>query len=388
MANSGKPVGRGVVWREREILDLLSIWGEEAVQEALANKNRNIEIYDYVAKQMAALGHRRSAVECRTKTKAMRYNYKRVLAHNMSGNVRASCPFYGELDRILGGVACIRSPRVAKSLNLQVQVNPPSNQECTPGSEELFSHDLETIKQEDICHSTPLDSGESSSAWSQDPDEITVKIEEGVPSDIGETGIQRYQDVGNSTTEQQDQEEQDNIPNAAEVAPERRLSASRNRKRRVSVLSDVARQMLRQSALDAERSEQLQKEILVEERRRHQETLAKERNRHQQKILEENRRFEALLEEGRLGREAFQHAMDRSYNLMFEAVDAIKTMTELMVLKHSGETSQVGNVNVQQENTSCNPEPSKPSDSNCPENIPETPTRHKRPRRTIDRLDV
>ncbi|XP_048345374.1 uncharacterized protein LOC125428779 isoform X2 [Sphaerodactylus townsendi] len=396
---TGKPTGRGVAWKERETLDLLSIWGEETIQEALANTHRNLEVYDRVAKQMSALGHKRSAVECRTKTKAMRHEYKRVVTHNrISGNSPASCPFFRELDQILRGDAWVGPPRVSRSLTLEVQVNPPRPQECCRGAEELFSHDLVIIKQEDVCHSTPLDSGESSSAWSQDPHETVINqvAEEGVPADIGETGNQGYQDGGNITAVQQDQIEQNEIPHEAEPSSEQRLSATRNRKKGVSVLSDLAQQMLRQSALDAARSEQLQREILSEERRRHRETMAEERNRHEQTIFEENRRYEALLEEGRLEREAFQHAMDRSYNLMFEAVNAIKTMTELMVLKHSGETPQVGNINVPQvgnvniaqESTSSNPDPSKSSTSNCPENILHTPTRHKRARRKVDRLDM
>ncbi|XP_048360819.1 uncharacterized protein LOC125437395 isoform X2 [Sphaerodactylus townsendi] len=393
MANGGKPVRRGVAWRERETLDLLSIWGEEAIQKALVNNFRNTDVFDWVATQMAALGHKRSAVECRTKTKALKHKYNRAGAHSYGlGNAPATCPFYWELDRILRGDASSRPPQVARGSNLQVLVvDPPQNQECTPRPEELFSFNLETIKQEDMHHFTSLDSGESSSALSQDPDETLInqgaEAEEGVPPDIGETGNQGDQDGGNGTTLQQDQDAQGKICDAAPPSPETRLSAARNRNRHVSLLSDVAWQMVRQSALDAERSQQLQKEILLEERRCHQENLVEERRRHEQMLSEENRRYEALLEESRLEREAFQCAADRSCNLMFEAVTAIKTMTGLMMLKHSGQTPPVGNIDVLHENTN-NPELSTSSASQCSEKIPHAPSKHRQARRTVDRLDL
>ncbi|XP_054834805.1 myb/SANT-like DNA-binding domain-containing protein 7 [Eublepharis macularius] len=144
-----KMAGRGVSWRERETLDLIDFWGEEKVQESLSMCHRNIDVFEKIAEQMAARGHKRTALECRTKTKAMRQEYKRVVAHNSkSGNAPTTCPYYAQLHRIFRGDASIRPQRVARSLSLPRADTPRPVQ--FEGSEELFSHPMVTLNLQSV----------------------------------------------------------------------------------------------------------------------------------------------------------------------------------------------------------------------------------------------
>ncbi|XP_061476729.1 zinc finger protein with KRAB and SCAN domains 8-like [Rhineura floridana] len=111
---------RGPSWRSCEVLDLLDIWGESEVQGQLRSSHRNIDTFENIAKQMASRGHFRTAKECRNKTKVMRGEYRRVVAHNSkSGNSRTTCPYYEQLHRILRGDASVTPLRVSRSLHVR-----------------------------------------------------------------------------------------------------------------------------------------------------------------------------------------------------------------------------------------------------------------------------
>lgn len=71
---------------------------------ALRQSHHNLDLYDDVAKSMAAQGHKHSAEECRNKTKALRQTYKKTLAfNNKSGHSPTTCPYFDELNSILHG---------------------------------------------------------------------------------------------------------------------------------------------------------------------------------------------------------------------------------------------------------------------------------------------
>ncbi|XP_061469320.1 uncharacterized protein LOC133378496 isoform X3 [Rhineura floridana] len=111
---------RGPSWRSCEVLDLLDIWGESKVQGQLRSSHRNIDTFENIAKHMASRGHFRTALECRNKTKVMRGEYRRVIAHNSkSGNNRTTCPYYNQLHRILRGDASVTPLRVSRNLHVR-----------------------------------------------------------------------------------------------------------------------------------------------------------------------------------------------------------------------------------------------------------------------------
>lgn len=157
---------RGVSWRRDETLDLLALWGEQNVQEALRSCHRNIDSFEMISKEMAKRGHNRTAVECRTKAKALRLEYKRVVTLNsQTGSNRATCPYFEELHRILRGDASVKPKRVPRSLNALRKPAEPEGPDpmVQEGSEQLLTHDLPTVKMEnnmeDMHSSTPAPSG-------------------------------------------------------------------------------------------------------------------------------------------------------------------------------------------------------------------------------------
>uniref|UniRef100_A0ACB8FQM6 Uncharacterized protein n=1 Tax=Sphaerodactylus townsendi TaxID=933632 RepID=A0ACB8FQM6_9SAUR len=73
-----------------------------------------IEEYE-IWKSPSCLGHQQTVVECHTKTKAMRHDFKRVQQHQ---KYRATCLYYEELERILGGDESIQPCCVVRSYTL------------------------------------------------------------------------------------------------------------------------------------------------------------------------------------------------------------------------------------------------------------------------------
>ncbi|XP_061486648.1 myb/SANT-like DNA-binding domain-containing protein 7 [Rhineura floridana] len=88
--------------------------------------HRNIDTFESIAQQMATRGHCRTAMECRNKTKVMRAEYRRVVAHNSkSGNSRTTCPYYEQLHNILRGDASMTPLQVARSLHVHTANDAP-----------------------------------------------------------------------------------------------------------------------------------------------------------------------------------------------------------------------------------------------------------------------
>lgn len=154
---------RRISWSRKEVENLLDLWGEEKMQTALKLNHRNIDYYESIAAEMYARGFNRTAVECRNKAKLMRLEYRRVAeANSRSGAGHASCSFYEDLHRILGGDASVHPRRVARSMSISRNVPPKdaARRTVAEGSEELFSHDLATMNPQDIVDRNASLSGE------------------------------------------------------------------------------------------------------------------------------------------------------------------------------------------------------------------------------------
>ncbi|XP_065455314.1 uncharacterized protein LOC135984314 [Chrysemys picta bellii] len=94
---------RAPAWTEREVWDLLAIWGDESVLAELRSSKRNGKILEKVSKAMKYRGHNRDAQQCRVKIKELRQAYHKAReANGRSG---------AELHAILGGAA-ITTPTV------------------------------------------------------------------------------------------------------------------------------------------------------------------------------------------------------------------------------------------------------------------------------------
>ncbi|XP_054828121.1 myb/SANT-like DNA-binding domain-containing protein 7 [Eublepharis macularius] len=331
--------GRGVSWREKETLDLLEFWGEEKVQEALTNCHRNIDVFDRIAEQMVSRGHARTALECRTKTKALRQEYKRVVAHNgRSGNAPATCPFYAQLARIFRGDASIRPQRVVRSLQLQSaghekNMNPnPSlngNNAIWEGSEELFTHPMVTLNLQEVHTAMPSDSGSptetdtstddgslnSGQACEEDPttdDQDMTQIED-FPEVLG----QELEDA--QGVRENPQEEERPMATTAQLSPATRLEKARTRTRRVSLLTSVAEKMLSQAQREDLQQRQERRQLL-------------EATTHWRSAMDsETRWHEDIIMEAKEDRRAFVEAQNRNAEGLNKAVTALYSLTELFV---------------------------------------------------------
>ncbi|EMP24521.1 CAP-Gly domain-containing linker protein 4 [Chelonia mydas] len=97
-------IRRSTVWSNGEVLDLISVSGEEAVQSQLCSSHRNYDIFGHLSRAMMERGHDRDVVQCRVKVKELRNAYRKAHeANGCSGAAPATCHFYKELDVILGG---------------------------------------------------------------------------------------------------------------------------------------------------------------------------------------------------------------------------------------------------------------------------------------------
>ncbi|KAL0149633.1 hypothetical protein M9458_055160 [Cirrhinus mrigala] len=90
-------------WSAPEIAYLLTLWGEESVQDKIKGSYRNKSVFEDISAAMAEKGYRRSWLQCQRKVKALKSKYKEVKDHNSkSGNGRITFQFYDQMDRILG----------------------------------------------------------------------------------------------------------------------------------------------------------------------------------------------------------------------------------------------------------------------------------------------
>uniref|UniRef100_A0A3P9CCL3 Myb/SANT-like DNA-binding domain-containing protein n=1 Tax=Maylandia zebra TaxID=106582 RepID=A0A3P9CCL3_9CICH len=99
-AETGDGAGQ---WTETEVAELISIWGDNSIQAKLEGSYRNRAVFECIAKEMIGRGHRRTWLQCQRKVKSLRAKFKEAKDINKrSGRGRVTCPFYDELDRILG----------------------------------------------------------------------------------------------------------------------------------------------------------------------------------------------------------------------------------------------------------------------------------------------
>ena len=94
---------RGSSWSDNEVRALISIWGEDRIQEELDGAVRNQAIFSSIAKKMEEKGYDRDWLQCRNKIKNLKKEYRQIKDHNgQTGRGRKTCKFYKELDGILG----------------------------------------------------------------------------------------------------------------------------------------------------------------------------------------------------------------------------------------------------------------------------------------------
>ncbi|KAM7145760.1 myb/SANT-like DNA-binding domain-containing protein 7 isoform 2-T2 [Macrochelys suwanniensis] len=169
---------RAPAWTEREVGDLIAVWGDETVLAELRSKRRNANTYAKVSKGMQDRGYNRDAQQCRVKIKELRQAYQKTRdANKRSGSEPQTCRFYDELHAILGGAASTDPPMWYDSVcgssetteehdddndaENSAQTQQGSGEALFPDSQELFVT-LEPVPYEPT--QGVLDAGEGTSA--------------------------------------------------------------------------------------------------------------------------------------------------------------------------------------------------------------------------------
>nr|XP_048692103.1 zinc finger and SCAN domain-containing protein 29-like isoform X1 [Caretta caretta] len=97
---------RAPAWTEREVRDLIAVWGEESVLSELRSGFRNAKTFVKISQGMKDRGCNRDPKQCRVKLKELRQAYQKTReANGRSGSEPQTCRFYDELQAILGGSA-------------------------------------------------------------------------------------------------------------------------------------------------------------------------------------------------------------------------------------------------------------------------------------------
>ncbi|XP_077187107.1 uncharacterized protein LOC143834291 isoform X2 [Paroedura picta] len=338
---ASKPSGvRGVSWRRDETLDLLALWGEQNVQEALRSCHRNIDSFEMISKEMAKRGHSRTAVECRTKAKALRLEYKRVVTLNsQTGSNRATCPYFEELHRILRGDASVKPKRVPRSLNALRKPAEPQRPRpvLQEGPEQFLAYGLPTVKVEncieDMRCSTPATSGTAmmdpaGSRPTPHPKEETdeMPIEEAATpahtSGDEEQCARTPESPTGSARGGVDAE-----PHPAELSPATRLANARAKKRRVPGLYNVAERMMEQSSREHSQEMEERRREHAAEKKRYAEDMAERRRQHEEMMAE----MRADREEAREDRRLVEEALQRNFRIMEAAMKSLDRLGELIM---------------------------------------------------------
>ncbi|XP_048696195.2 myb/SANT-like DNA-binding domain-containing protein 7 [Caretta caretta] len=97
---------RAPAWTERDVRDLIAVWGEESVLSELRSSFRNAKTFVKISQGMKDRGDNRDLKQCRVKLKELRQAYQKTReANGRSGSEPQTCRFYDELHAILGGSA-------------------------------------------------------------------------------------------------------------------------------------------------------------------------------------------------------------------------------------------------------------------------------------------
>nr|XP_048696013.1 zinc finger and SCAN domain-containing protein 32-like [Caretta caretta] len=109
---------RAPAWTEREVRDLIAVWGEESVLSELRSSFRNAKTFVKISQGMKDRGHNRDPKQCHVKLKELRQAYQKTReANGRSGSEPQTCRFYDELHATFGGSATMTPAVLFDSFN-------------------------------------------------------------------------------------------------------------------------------------------------------------------------------------------------------------------------------------------------------------------------------
>ncbi|XP_065447733.1 uncharacterized protein LOC135982924 [Chrysemys picta bellii] len=136
MAMQSQNRKRAPAWTDREVLDLIAVWGDESVLSELRSKRRNAKIYEKISKAMTERGYSQDAMQCHVKIKELRQGYQKTKeANGRSGSQPQTCRFYKALHSILGAAATTTPPLTVDSED-GILSTPASSEMVVDGEDE------------------------------------------------------------------------------------------------------------------------------------------------------------------------------------------------------------------------------------------------------------
>ncbi|XP_062847364.1 1-aminocyclopropane-1-carboxylate synthase-like protein 1 [Trichomycterus rosablanca] len=147
---------RGSNWSEPEVVQLLQLWSDEAVQTELESCIRNQHVFNRIAEALHDRGIYRSADQCRDKIKKLKLDYRRMKENYQTPRGGRARKFYDVLDRVLSSRPAASSSSSSSSYcalwgNANVHQTFPSSStssftfSCPPKPGELMEIKLEEL---------------------------------------------------------------------------------------------------------------------------------------------------------------------------------------------------------------------------------------------------
>lgn len=97
----GKKYERGSNWSDPEVVELLHLWADEAVQAELESCLRNQHVFNRIAEVLRDKGIHRTGDQCREKIKKMKLEYRRLKDNHKAPRGGRTWKFYDVMDRVL-----------------------------------------------------------------------------------------------------------------------------------------------------------------------------------------------------------------------------------------------------------------------------------------------
>ena len=106
-----------VTWSRDEILKLIEIWGDSAIQAQLEGCKCNQDVYNKIAADLREAGFERTGKQCRDKIKKLKGEYRKVKdKRNKTGEGRfPEWDYFDSMDAILGHRPATQPPVVVNS---------------------------------------------------------------------------------------------------------------------------------------------------------------------------------------------------------------------------------------------------------------------------------
>lgn len=107
-----------VAWSRDEVLKLIEIWGDDAIQAQLEGCKRNQDVYDKFAADLRDAGFERTGKQCQDEIKKLKGEYRKVKdKRNKTGEGRfPEWDYFDSMDAILGHRPATQPPVVVNSM--------------------------------------------------------------------------------------------------------------------------------------------------------------------------------------------------------------------------------------------------------------------------------